>query len=229
VLGIFNLLPAFPLDGGRTLRAIIWSATGSLSLATKVAAGSGQAMGILLFLLGVWQVLQGNLWGGLWFAFIGVFLNRSANTARREMKVQTSLSGFGVKDAMRLDPPTIDPDASVSSVVYGPLVQQSTRAVPVCEGGVLVGIISLSDIKGVPQHRWALATVRERMTHAPLWTLKPEDGLVHGLEMLGEHSINQAPVLEEGRLVGLLSRADIIQFMHLNSKLDFRRGRFGQG
>ena len=207
VLGIFNLLPAFPLDGGRTLRAIIWAVTGSLSSATKVAAGSGQAMGVLLILLGVWQVLQGNLWGGLWFAFIGMFLNRSASSARKEMKVETRLRGFGVKDAMRLDPPTIDPDASVSSLVYGPLMQQqSTRAVLVCERGMLIGIISLSDIKGVPQHRLALATVRERMTSAPLWTLKPEDELVHALEMLGEHSINQAPVLEEGRLVGLLSR-----------------------
>ena len=229
VLGVFNLLPAFPLDGGRTLRAIIWAVTGRLSLATKVAAGSGQAMGILLILLGVWQVFQGNLWGGLWFAFIGMFLNRSASTAHREMKVQTSLHGFGVKDAMRLDPPTVEPDASVSSVVYGPLMQQSTRAVLVCEGGTLVGIISLSDIKGVPQHRWALATARERMTSAPLWTLKPEDELVDGLEMLAEHSINQAPVLEGGRLVGLLSRADITQFMHLKSKLDFRGGRFNQG
>ena len=229
VLGIFNLLPAFPLDGGRILRAIIWAVTGNLSSATKVAAGSGQAMGILLILLGVWQVLQGNLVGGLWFALIGMFLNRSASTARREMKVQTSLRGFGVKDAMRLDPPTIDPDASVSSAVYGPLVQQGTLAVLVCEKGSLVGIISLSDIKGVPQHRWALATVRECMTRTPLWTLKPDDELAHGLEMLGEHSINQAPVLEEGRLVGLLSKADIAQFMRLNSKLDFRGGRFGLG
>ena len=229
VLGIFNLLPAFPLDGGRTLRAIIWSVTGSLSLATKVAAGSGQAMGILFILLGVWQAFQGNLWGGLWFAFIGIFLNRSASAARREMKVQTSLGGYGVRDAMRLDPPTIDPDASVSSVVNGPLMQQSTRAVLVCERGMLVGIISLSDIKGVPKHRRALATVRECMTSAPLRTLEPEDALVHGLEMLSEHSINQAPVLEQGRLVGLLSRADIIQFMRLNSKLDFRRRRFDQG
>ncbi len=228
VLGIFNLLPAFPLDGGRTLRAIMWAATGSLSSATKVAAGSGQAMGILLILLGVWQVLQGNLWGGLWFALIGMFLNRSASTARKEMKVQTSLQGFGVKDAMRLDPPTIGPDASVSSLVYGPLMRQGTRAVLVCERGMLVGIISASDIKGVPQHGWALATVRERMTSAPLWTLQAEDELVHGMEMLGEHSINQAPVLEEGRLVGLLSKADINQFMRLDSKLDFRGGRFGR-
>ena len=229
VLGIFNLLPAFPLDGGRTLRAIIWSATGNLSVATKVAAGSGQAMGILLILLGVWQVLQGNPWGGLWFALIGMFLNRSASAARREIKVETRLRGFGVKDAMRLDPPTIDPDASVSSVAYGPLTQQSGQAVLVCERRVLVGIISRSDIKRVPQHRWALDAVREHMTSAPLWTLKPEDELIHGLEMLSEHSINQAPVLEEGRLVGLLSRADIIPFMRLDSKLDTRRGRFGQG
>ena len=226
VLGIFNLLPALPLDGGRTLRAIIWAVTGRLSFATKVAAGSGQIMGVLLIVMGVWQLLQGNLLGGLWFGFLGIFLNRSASTAHREMKVQTSLHGFRVKDAMRLDPPTIEPDASVSSVVYGPLTQRSTGAVLVCEGGVLIGIISLSDVKGVPQHRWALATARERMTGAPLRTLEPEDELVHGLEMLAEHSINQAPVLEEGRLVGLLSRADIMQF---NSKLDFRGGRFGQG
>ena len=227
-LGIFNLLPAFPLDGGRILRAIIWAVTGSVSLGTKVAARGGQLIGVLMILWGAWQVFGLGQFGGLFLVFIGLFLNGTARTARKEVEVQADVRGLHVEDAMQPNPPTIDPDAAVAAAVYGPLMQASVHALPVCDGETVVGIISLSDIEGAPRHEWASTSVRERMTRMPLWTLDRHDDLVHGLEMLGEHSINQAPVLEDGRLVGLLSRADIIRFMHLRGKPDRGRGLFSR-
>ena len=228
-LGIFNLLPAFPLDGGRILRAIIWASTGSVSLATRIAARGGQLVGILMIAWGAWQLLQFHELGGLFLVVVGLFLNGTANTARREVEVQSSIRSHRVEDAMQPDPPTIEPDLAVAAAVYGPLMRPGVRALPVCDGETLVGIISLSDIEGAPRHEWTSTRVRERMTRAPLWTLDLHDDLAHGLELLGEHSINQAPVLHEGRLVGLLSRADVIRFMHLHGKPDAGRGPFGRG
>ena len=227
-LGIFNLLPAFPLDGGRILRAIIWATTGSVSLATRIAARGGQLVGILMIAWGAWQVWQGQF-GGLFLVFVGLFLNGTANAARKEVEADTRMQGRRVEDAMQPDPPTIEPGVAVAAAVYGPLMRPGVRALPVCDGETLVGIITLSDIEGAPRHEWTSTQVRERMTRAPIWTLDLHDDLAVGLQLLGEHSINQAPVLHEGRLVGLLSRADIIRFMHLNGKQNGGRRFFGRG
>ncbi len=144
------------------------------------------------------------------------------------MEAQTDVQGRRVEDAMQPNPPTIDPDAAVAAAVYGPLMRPGVHALPVCDGETLVGIISLSDIERAPRHEWTSTKVRERMTRAPLWTLDRHDDLAHGLELLGEHSIDQAPVLDAGRLVGLLSRADVARFMRVHSNLGGGRGRFGR-
>ncbi len=219
LLGAFNLIPAFPLDGGRVLRSAVWGATGSLSKATRVAALSGRGFGILMMALGGAQVLSGNVVGGLWFALIGWFLHGAAASTQHETAVETGVRGVRVSEAMRAFPVTIGPRASLAEAVYGSFLQHSSRSLPVSERGELVGIITLADIRDVPQSQWQTVTVAERMTPAPLWTVRPGDDLADALNLLGRHSIDQAPVIEQGRLVGVLSRADIIR--HLNA----RRGK----
>ena len=220
LLAIFNLLPAFPLDGGRVLRSIIWGTTGNFARATRIAARGGQIIGLFMIAWGIIQVIfQGNL-GGLWFALIGWFLQSSAGASLRETEVETVMRGMQVRDVMKRDPATIGPDATIYDAVYKYLLQRGIRALPVCDGDRLVGIISLTDIRGIPQDRWPEVRVRDEMTPAPLKSVTPDNELIRALELLGEYSVHQAPVLEGDQLVGLLTRADIIEYLHRRKELD---------
>ncbi len=219
LLAFFNMLPAFPLDGGRVLRSIIWGTTGNFAKATRIAARGGQLIGLFMIVWGIVQVIfQGNL-GGLWFALIGWFLQSSAGTSLREMEVETVMRGVQVKDVMNRDPATIAPNATIYDAVYEYLFQQGIRALPVCDDDRLVGIISLTDIRGIPQDRWLEAMVGDVMTPAPLKSVTPDNELIRALELLGEYSVHQAPVLDGDRLVGLLTRANIIEHLHRRKEL----------
>ncbi|MBI4200891.1 MAG: site-2 protease family protein [Chloroflexi bacterium] len=219
MLGVFNLLPGFPLDGGRVLRAAIWGATRSLSKATRVAATVGQLMAFGFIGWGVFQLLQGNVLGGLWIAFIGWFLNGAADSARRETAVQDALRGITVREVMDSNPETAATETSVDALVRECFLQRGRRALPVQEDGRLVGIVTLTDVKGVPPERWPATRVAEIMTRGPLYAVAPSDDVAEALKLLAEHGLNQVPVTTEGRVVGLLSRADVIRYLHFLAEL----------
>ena len=221
LLAVFNLLPAFPLDGGRVLRSVLWAVTGRFSQATAVAARGGQALGLLAIGLGAYQVILGY-WGGLWVALIGWFLHSAATSTNRQAAFESEFQGVRVRDVMDAHPATISPDASVSEAVFDHFLNSSTRSLPVCDGSSLVGIITLTDVEAVPREQWNWVKVGERMTAVPLQKVAPEDDLSYALDLLGRHSIQQAPVLEGGRLVGLLSRAHIFVYLHSRRELGVR-------
>ena len=220
LLGLFNLLPAFPLDGGRVLRAAIWAVTGSFRRASGVSTRSGQVVGLLLVAFGIYQVIQGHALPGIWAAMVGWFLNRAASASRSQDEVQNVLEGVTVDDVMDISPPTVGSDTTIHQAVFGQLVRGSVRALIVCEGERVAGILSISDVRKVPQALWAEKSVRDIMTPAPLKSLTPEDGLDEALSLLGESGIHQAPVLAGDRLVGLLNRAHVIQYFHRIRELD---------
>ncbi len=222
LLAVFNLIPGFPLDGGRVLRSIIWGATGSLTKATNIAATVGRGFGWALIAFGVFQLITGNFLGGIWIAFIGWFLSSAANASRREVRARERLSGVRVRDVMNPIPECISPQISVGDVVRDIFLQRGRRAVPVCQDDELVGIVTLTDIKELPQSKWEYTAVGEIMTRSPLHTVDTDDGLNSALKLLAEHSLNQVPVLSEGRLVGLLSRADVIRYLQLSQELGMR-------
>ena len=220
LLGLFNLLPAFPLDGGRVLRAAIWGLTGSYRRATGISTRSGQIAGLLLIAFGVFQVIQGHALQGIWAALVGWFLNRAASASRSQDEVAHALEGVTVGDVMDVSPSTVRPGVTIHEVVFGHLVRESTRAVIVREGERVVGILSITDVREVPQALWAERLVRDIMTPAPLKSLVPENGLDEALSLLGENGIHQAPVLVDDRLVGVLNRAHVIQHIHRMRQLD---------
>ncbi|MBI2856096.1 MAG: site-2 protease family protein [Chloroflexi bacterium] len=223
LLGIFNLLPGFPLDGGRVLRSLIWGATGSFARATRIATGVGQAFGWMLIALGVFQILQGNVIGGLWFAFIGWFLMSMAESSRREVTQREQFQGVRVSQVMDSSPDTVAPDTSVEELVRRWFLQRGRRAAPVCDSDNLKGIITLTDVKGLPQHRWNSTAVRDVMTRQPIYSVGPDDDLNGALRLLAEHDLNQVLVLQEGRLVGMLTRADVIRYLQMRQELGLRR------
>jgi Zn-dependent protease len=229
VLAIFNLVPGFPLDGGRVFRSIVWGITRSLHKATVIAGNVGRAFGWAMILFGIalffsttiW-IFQGGIISGIWFVFIGWFLTSAADGAMREESLQTQLAGVHVKDVMNRYPECVSPNASVESIVHGSFIQRGLRALPVCTETGLQGIITLSDVKKLPQERWANTPVQEIMTRLPLESVNENDDLNGALRILASKGLNQIPVMANGQLVGLLSRADVIRYLQTRQELGIR-------
>jgi Zn-dependent protease/predicted transcriptional regulator len=222
ILGAFNLLPGFPLDGGRVLRSIVWRATGDLRRATELASYVGQGMALLLVLWGLGRLLNGEVFGGLWVIFLGWFLNGAAEATRLQQGLAEEFAGVLVADVLDPVPPLVGPDISVEEFVFEHVLRRGQRAVLVTMGDVLRGIVSVTDVKRVAQPHWTTTTLGQIMTPVPLKTVEPETDLNTALELLVRGSLNQLPVLSEGRVVGLLSRADVLRYLQLRQELHLR-------
>ena len=223
MLGVFNLLPGFPLDGGRVLRSIIWGATGSLRRATQFASYVGQGIGFLMIFWGVSQLFAGSFLNGLWIAFIGWFLNNAAEATRQQQTVRENLGGIRVAQLMDPDPPLVDSNLSVYDFVFEQVMRAGRRAALVGRDGRLLGIVSITDAKEIPQEAWPTTPVGQIMTPAPLKVVTPDADMNRVLEMLVEGTLNQLPVVQDGRLVGMISRADVLRYLQLREELDLRR------
>ncbi|MDD5094890.1 MAG: site-2 protease family protein [Dehalococcoidia bacterium] len=228
LLAAFNLLPAFPLDGGRVLRSILWGATKSLQRATHNASVVGEFFGWAFIVFGFFQVLGGNFLGGLWIAFIGWFLTNAAAASRREMTLREHLSGVKVRELMQPSPDAIDPNASVRELVEEMFRRRHHRAVPVCHDNRPVGIVTVTDIKKAPQNQWTIKKVSDIMTREPLYSVNLEDDLEAAFALISQHDVNQVLVLRDAQCAGLLSRADIIQHLRLSRELG-AKPKPGQG
>jgi Zn-dependent protease/CBS domain-containing protein len=222
LLGAFNLIPGFPLDGGRVFRSLVWGATGSLRRATLIASYSGQAFGWLLILWGLLRLLTGDAFGGLWTAFIGWFLNGAAESARQEQSLDESLRGVPVSRLMDTHPAHAATSMSVRDFVFQDVMEAGHRAVPVMDDGRLIGIVSMTDARRLPGDAWPSTTVEQVMTRAPLVTISPEDDLATAIRLMAQKGLHQLPVLEDGQLRGMLSREDVLRFLHLRQELGAR-------
>jgi Zn-dependent protease/CBS domain-containing protein len=219
LLAVFNMIPGFPLDGGRVLRSILWGSTGSLRKATNVAAIVGRLFGWAFIGYGLFQVLGGNWLGGIWIAFIGWFLSSAADASRREMTLREHLGDIKVKDVMNTEPGSIGPETTVEEVVGNIFRRLHGRAVPVCVNDKLQGIVTIDDLKKVSREQWAATPVERIMTREPLYTVSPEDGVYNAFKMIAQHAINQVLVTLDGKCIGMLSRADIISHLQLSQEL----------
>jgi Zn-dependent protease/CBS domain-containing protein len=228
LLAGFNLLPGFPLDGGRMLRAIIWGVTGRLRRATQIAAFIGQGLGFLLIIWGFSQVLGGAVLNGIWIAFIGWFLTSAAETERRGQALRETLKGISVSRVMDPQPPLASIDLSVQAFVDEHVFRRGQRALLVVDDGYIAGLVSVSDVKAIPQEAWPTTPIAQIMTRPPLTTVSPDDGLDTVLRRLVQGSFNQVPVVDQGRFVGLLSRADILRFLENRELLGIERRPTGR-
>lgn len=225
LLGIFNLVPAFPLDGGRVLRAIMWAATKSLVTATRWASRIGQGFAWLLMATGIAMMLGirvpffgVGLFNGLWLAFIGWFLNNAAMVSYRQLLVRESLEGTPVSRLMQTHFTRIDPQMRVSTLVDQYIMASGQRVFPVEEDGRFEGIVCLVDIRKRSRDAWEQTRVRDIMTpRAALTSVPPQLDAAEALELLGSRDVNQVPVVDGDKLVGLLRREDIVKWLSLRS------------
>ncbi|HET7521642.1 MAG TPA: site-2 protease family protein [Candidatus Limnocylindria bacterium] len=223
LLGAFNIIPAFPMDGGRILRALLWRVRGDQYKATRSAAWVGRIFGYALIVLGVWWTLLDEDWGRLWLALIGWFIANAAGATVTQMGVQRSLAGVLVRQVMDPAPASVSPNESVAELVNERLVQGGARSFLVQhDDGGLAGIVTLSDVRRVAREDWPAARVTDIMTrYDSLARVGPDDGVEAALQILQDREVNQLPVVEEdGRtVVGLLTRAGILRLVDTRLKL----------
>ncbi len=227
LVGLFNMLPAFPLDGGRVLRSIFWAVLGNLRRATRLASWIGQAIAWVMILSGIGMVfgLRLPLLGtgtinGIWLVFIGWFLNSSASRSYQQVVVQDILEDVPVRRIMRTNPPTVPPDVSIASLVHDFVMGTDDHGFPVVEGSDLVGLICLDDVREVPREEWDTTLVRDVMTPKDsLITVNPEEDAAEALQRLEQQDVRQLPVTKNGTLEGLLRRRDIVHWLQLESQL----------
>ena len=220
LLAAFNLIPGFPLDGGRIFRAIVWGSTGNLERATRIAAGVGRGVGFLFIFGGLFIVFTGDVIGGLWFAFIGWFLINAAEQSYRQVVTESRIRGAIVSQMMNPHPVVVGPDVSLQDLVDDYILRHNVRALPVVRDGEILGLVTLTDVRRVPRDQWSTTPVKQVMTPVgQLKTAEPREGLEQVLRQLSEADVNQLPVLEGRRLVGLLSRSQVIRYLQLREEL----------
>jgi Zn-dependent protease/CBS domain-containing protein len=218
-LGIFNLVPAFPLDGGRVLRAWIWQQKGSFTRASVIAARTGRILAFGLMGMGVLVVLSGSI-AGLWWILIGLFLNQAASATAERALLREALSGTPVRRIMSISVITLDPETSLAEAVESTILHHHHVAYPVTREGRVCGILTLKDIKQHPREDWASRTVGETMVPlAETEMARPGDDVVEVLERMLRTGRGRMPVVENGALAGMLTRRDIMDFLRVQTDL----------
>ncbi len=190
---------------------------------------SRQAVAFAMIGWGVSRLLGGDVFGGLWTAFIGWFLNSGAEASRQQQGARTVLSGVPVTTVMETAPAVAAPTLSVQDFVFEHTLRHGHRALPVVDGVRLVGLMSITDAKHLAHAAWPTTPVSDVMTPMPLKTLAPEADLNAALALMVANGVNQIPVVQDGALVGMLSRADVMRYMHLGHELHLRGSDLSPG
>ena len=220
-LAIFNLVPGFPLDGGRVLRAVIWWVTGDANRSTRIAAGVGQVVALGFILMGIWRFFSGAGFGGLWIAFIGWFLLEAARASGAQVEITERLTGVKVGDVMAQQFPVVDANSNLQTFVQDHLLPTGHRCFVVLEQGTPAGIITPHEVKAIDRARWPYTTVGDVMRSLEsLRTMSPERPVAEALEMMGREDVNQMPVVQEGKLTGIISRGHILRVLQTRAELD---------
>lgn len=226
LLGLFNLIPGFPLDGGRVLRAILWWSSGNLERATRWAARVGRAFAWVLMAAGISMLfgmrvplLGAGVGQGLWLLLIGWFLNNAARASYQQLLVRTAFEDLTVADMMRRHPQLVAPEVTVDELVRDYFMQSDQQAFPVVGiDGRLLGLVEMPQVRAVSRQEWSITKVRDIMTPAEeVEAVTPDEDAVHALHSLADHE--QVPVVVQGRVAGVLQRQDLMRWLALRTDL----------
>ena len=219
-VALFNLLPGFPLDGGRVLRAAVWAWTGSFDRANRTAAAAGEVLALALIGVGTFRAIGGDVAGGIWMALIGWFLHSAVVAGRAEAALRDLLRGATVSQAMAREWPSIAPGLTLERLVSEEVLGAGRRCFIVAEDGKLRGLLTLHEVKGVPRDRWDRVTVDEVMQPAQaLATVAPGENLLKALEEMDDANVAQLPVVDDGQWLGMLDRERILDYMRVRAEL----------
>jgi len=221
ILAVFNLIPGFPLDGGRVFRAIIWGITRNLRRATEIASLLGYGISFVFILLGVWRFLRGDWINGLWISFTGWFLEYAVVGELQHQRTHHILSGHTVDQVMNRECVTAGSDLTIQELVDHYFIDKGMRCVVIIHQDKPAGFITLHNIRQIARDRWSVTKAAEVMTPMEkVINTHPKAELANALEQMGADGVNQMPVIENGHIEGMLSREDITSYLHMLQKLE---------
>ncbi|MGA3053742.1 MAG: site-2 protease family protein [Candidatus Korobacteraceae bacterium] len=220
MLAAFNLVPGYPLDGGRVLRALIWWNTHSIDRSTRIAARVGQVVAFLFIFLGLYQFFLGKNFGGLWLAFIGWFLLDASRSSYAQVEITEGIRDRRVFDIMDRDFSEVEAHLSLQDFVHRYLLASGRRCFVVVQNNNLAGLITTKEVSGVERDRWPQTSVQSVMRPlSQLRTVMPDTPAIRALEIMSREDINQLPVVSDGQLVGLFSRSSVMGFLRNRAEL----------
>jgi Zn-dependent protease/CBS domain-containing protein len=218
-LGFFNLIPGFPLDGGRVFRSIVWNATGNFRRATEIAVAVSKFFAYAFMLFGLFRLLNGDLIGGIWTAAIGWFLDNAASVSLAQVVFDQRIGRARVADVFTRDTTAAPAEVTVDRLIEDFLLGRNRRAVPVVQDDRVFGVVTLGDVQKVPPERRPFTRVGDLIRDQKTVCVRPEDNLRAAVEALNSGEFEILPVVENQRLVGVLSRADIMRQIELREAL----------
>ena len=221
ILAAFNMVPAFPLDGGRILRSVLWGWKGDYRWATKVASTVGSGFGIFLIVLGVLNVLRGNFIGGMWWFLIGMFLRSVANSANRRLITRRALEGEPLSRFINKNPITAPPDISIETFVDDYIYKHHYKFFPMVDNGRLVGCVSTKEIKEIPREEWARRRIGELARNCSAEnTISPDTDAVEALSVMNRTGASRLMVTQGDRLIGVVALKDMLELLALKMELE---------
>jgi len=219
-LAAFNMIPGYPLDGGRILRSILWLTSGNVQVATRRAANVGKAIALLFIGFGIFRFFGGAGFGGLWIAFIGWFLMQAATASYSSVALTEGLKGVQVRDIMTSDCVTLDGNMNVEQFVENYLLKSGRRCFVVQQNGEISGLVTPHEIKELERPRWPYMTLADVMRPLDqIHTVTPATPVMEALETMGRDDVNQLPVVSGSHLDGIITRANVVQFLQTRAEL----------
>jgi Zn-dependent protease len=228
-LAVFNMIPGFPLDGGRVFRALMWRFSGNYKRSTQIATWLGRGVayafilgGILIILLPLfgWSFLGWSWFTGLWIAFIGWFLDNAASTSYRQAQWREALRGLAVSQMMTADYAVVPPNITVSQLVQEYVLARGHHLFLVSDESKFKGLLTLQNIKSIPQSNWGTTTVEKIMVPVDkLKVARPQQDALSVVEQMEENDINQMPIADGGRVIGLITRDSLLRFLRARTAL----------
>jgi CBS domain-containing protein len=219
-LAAFNMIPGYPLDGGRILRSILWMTSRDSVRATQLAANVGKGIALLFIAFGIFRYFGGAGFGGLWLAFIGWFLLQAATASASSVALTAGLKGVRVSDVMTSDCVMLDGNMNVEQFVEQYLLRSGKRCFVVQQNGQVAGLVTSHEIKELDRPRWPYTTLADIMRPLDqLHTVAPTTPVMEALETMGRDDVNQLPVVSGSHLDGIITRANVVQFLHTRAEL----------
>jgi CBS domain-containing protein len=219
ILAAFNMIPAFPLDGGRVLRSILWGYKNNLNWATKIAAGIGNGFGIVLVILGVLSIFMGNFVSGLWWILIGMFLKGASKSSYQHVRVKNVLQGQKVGKFMTEDVITVSPETTINDFIENYLYKYHFKMFPVVSNNKLLGCVTLEGVKEIPKEERGDRRIDEiKKVCSQQNTISANEDAINAVDIMRGNKSSRLMVVEGEKIVGIIALKDLLHYMTL--KLD---------
>jgi Zn-dependent protease len=226
ILVVFNLVPAFPLDGGRVARSVIWNWNKNFRAATRIVTAIGSGFGLLLTGLGILGFVLGNFIGGIWWFMIGLFLRNAAQMSYQDVLMREALTGEPVRRFMTADLVTVSPSTSVQELVNDYIYRYHHKLYPVVSDGDLLGCVTLSQVKQIPKQEWATSRVSELVRQCDNGnTIDASADAIDALSRMSKEQVSRLMVVKDDKLVGMVSLKDLLKFLSLKMELETTGGK----